>query len=122
MVAITHNFSDILERIVVIFTGKIHTNLSWISDFFIFLLRNDVCIETDESGKTNIECEQIQCSIKGRKGDDFSHLPEIEKENKITLSQFDLKEVIRQTIFASPGRILLTSDKVLPGTMTSILG
>ena len=44
---------------------------------------NDVCIETDESGKTNIECEQIQCSIMGRKGDDFSHLPEIEKENKI---------------------------------------
>ena len=42
MVAITHNFSDILERLVGIFTGKIHTNLSWISDFFIFLLRNDV--------------------------------------------------------------------------------
>ena len=38
MVAITHNFSDILERIVGIFTGKIHTNLSWISDFFIFFL------------------------------------------------------------------------------------
>lgn len=32
----------------------------------------------------------------------FSHLPEIEKENKITLSQFDLKEVIRQTIFLYP--------------------
>ena len=34
--------SDILERIVGIFTGKIHTNLSWISVFFIILLRKDV--------------------------------------------------------------------------------
>ena len=43
MVAITHNFSDILERIVGIFTGKIHTNLSWIRDFLIYLVRIDVC-------------------------------------------------------------------------------
>uniref|UniRef100_UPI003FF08B5C DNA polymerase III subunit beta n=1 Tax=Anaerobutyricum hallii TaxID=39488 RepID=UPI003FF08B5C len=78
--------------------GKIALEAKIFSEIIKKIPDNDVCIETDESGKTNIECEQIQCSIMGRKGDDFSHLPEIEKENKITLSQFDLKEVIRQTI------------------------
>ena len=80
--------------------GKIALEAKIFSEIIKKIPDNDVCIETDESGKTNIECEQIQCSIMGRKGDDFSHLPEIEKENKITLSQFDLKEVIRQTIFS----------------------
>ena len=80
--------------------GKIALEAKIFSEIIKKIPDNDVCIETDESGKTNIECEQIQCSIMGRKGDDFSHLPEIEKENKITLSQFNLKEVIRQTIFS----------------------
>ena len=31
---------------------------------------------------------------------EFPYLPEIEKEKSITLSQFTLKEVIRQTIFS----------------------
>ncbi len=34
------------------------------------------------------------------KGEEFSYLPEIEKNQSITLSQFSLKEVIRQTIFS----------------------
>ena len=80
--------------------GKIALEAKIFSEIIKKIPDSDVCIETDESGKTNIECEQIQCSIMGRKGDDFSHLPEIEKENRITLSQFDLKEVIRQTIFS----------------------
>ena len=80
--------------------GKIALEAKIFSEIIKKIPDNDVYIETDEAGKTNIECEQIQCSIMGRKGDDFSHLPEIEKENKITLSQFDLKEVIRQTIFS----------------------
>ena len=61
---------------------------------------NDVILETEENGNTSIRCEQIHCNIMGKQGDDFSHLPEITKENKITISQYDLKEIIRQTIFS----------------------
>ena len=36
----------------------------------------------------------------GQEGEEFPSLPEIEKNQSITLSQFSLKEVIRQTIFS----------------------
>lgn len=49
-----------------------------------------------------LNVNRFSAALWEEKGDDFSHLPEIEKENKITLSQFDLKEVIRQTIFLYP--------------------
>lgn len=97
--------------------GKIALEAKIFSEIIKKIPDNDVCIETDESGKTNIECEQIQCSIMGRRGDDFSHLPEIEKENKITLSQFDLKEVIRQTIFSVSDN---ENNKLMTGELLSI--
>ena len=78
---------------------------------------NDVYIESDESGKTKIECEQIECTIMGRLGNDFSHLPEIEKNNKITISQFDLKEVIRQTIFSISDN---ENNKLMTGELLSV--
>ena len=39
-------------------------------------------------------------NIVGKSGDDFSYIPYIERNEAITLSQFTLKEVIRQTIFS----------------------
>ena len=61
---------------------------------------SDVVIETDESFKTTITCEKAKFNIIGKSGEDFSYLPYIEKNEPITMSQFTLKEVIRQTIFS----------------------
>lgn len=61
---------------------------------------NDVVIETDASFKTIITCEKAKFNIIGKSGEDFSYLPYIERNNSILLSQFTLKEVIRQTIFS----------------------
>ena len=61
---------------------------------------NDITIETDDSFKTTITCEKAKFNIMGKSGEDFSFLPEIEKNDCVMLSQFTLKEVIRQTIFA----------------------
>ena len=36
----------------------------------------------------------------GKSGEDFSYLPVVEREDNIVVSQFTLKEVIRQTIFS----------------------
>ena len=61
---------------------------------------NEVVIETDESFKTVITCEKAKFNIIGKSGEDFSYLPYIEKNDPIAISQFTLKEVIRQTIFS----------------------
>ena len=61
---------------------------------------NDITIETDDSFKTTITCEKAKFNIIGKSGEDFSYLPEIEKNDSVVISQFTLKEVIRQTIFS----------------------
>ena len=42
----------------------------------------------------------IKFNIIGKSGDDFSYIPYVERNESIVLSQFTLKEVIRQTIFS----------------------
>lgn len=59
-----------------------------------------VTIESDEKMNTTITCEKAKFNIMGKEGDDFSMLPMIEKNDPVCLSQFTLKEVIRQTIFS----------------------
>lgn len=61
---------------------------------------NDITIETNDTYKTTITCEKSKFNIIGKSGDDFSFLPEIEKSDSVIVSQFTLKEVIRQTIFS----------------------
>ena len=61
---------------------------------------NDVTIETDDNLRTTISCEKAIFTISGKLGEDFSYLPVIEKIRFIYMSQFTLKEVIRQTIFS----------------------
>ena len=59
-----------------------------------------VLIETDSNCKVTITCEKAKFNIIGKTGDDFSYLPIIEKNDSVVISQFTLKEVIRQTIFS----------------------
>ena len=61
---------------------------------------NDITIETTDSYKTTITCEKAKFNIIGKSGEDFSFLPEIERNDSVIVSQFTLKEVIRQTIFS----------------------
>ena len=61
---------------------------------------NEVVIECDENLQTTITCEKAKFNISSKSGEDFSYLPYVEKNETITLSQFTLKEIIRQTIFS----------------------
>ena len=85
---------DILEKGVIALDAKIF------SEIVRKLPDNDVSIETDSSFKTVISCEKAKFNIVGKSGDDFSYIPFIEKNESIVISQFTLKEVIRQTIFS----------------------
>ena len=64
------------------------------------LLDSDITIDTDPSCKTTITCEKAKFNIIGKSGEDFSYLPVVEKNDSIIISQFTLKEVVRQTIFS----------------------
>lgn len=61
---------------------------------------NDIMISTDANYKATITCEKSKFNIIGKRGDDFAYLPQIEKNDSIIVSQFTLREVIRQTIFS----------------------
>ena len=61
---------------------------------------NDITIKTDDKFTATITCEKAKFTIPGRPGDDFAYLPIIEKDEPLTISQFTLKEMIRQTIFS----------------------
>ena len=64
------------------------------------LPENDITIETESNLNTVITCEKSKFNIMGKSGEDFSYLPVVEKNIPVILSQFSLKEVIRQTIFS----------------------
>lgn len=61
---------------------------------------SDVTIHTDENFVATITCEKAKFTIPGRAGEDFAYLPVIERDESLTLSQFTLKEMIRQTLFS----------------------
>lgn len=85
---------EIAERGVIALDAKIF------SEIVRKLPDSDVTIETDASFKTTITCEKAKFNIVGKSGDDFSYIPYIERNEPIVMSQFTLKEVIRQTIFS----------------------
>ena len=85
---------EIIER------GVIALDAKFFSEVVRNLPENDITIETDESFKTVIKCEKSIINIIAKSGDDFSRIPYIEKNDSIVMSQFTLKEVIKQTIFS----------------------
>lgn len=80
---------------------------------------NDVTIVTDNSYKTNIKCEKSKFTIIGKSGEDFSYLPNIERIDSIVVSQYTLKEVIRQTIFSIADN---DNNKLMTGELFEING
>jgi len=92
-----------IETIVegeIIEKGKIAIDAKLFSEIVRKLPDNDITLTTDSNNNALITCEKSKFNIAGKSGDDFSYLPAIIKDKMITLSQFQLKEVINQTIFS----------------------
>lgn len=80
---------------------------------------NEVTIETEESFKTFIKCEKSNFTIIGKSGEDFSSIPVIPRNEPIIISQFTLKEVIKQTIFSIADN---ENNKLMTGELFEIEG
>lgn len=97
--------------------GMIAIDAKIFSEIVRKLPDNDVIIENDENLQTTITCEKAKFNISGKSGEDFAYLPIIEKNETIVVSQFTLKEVIRQTIFSIADN---ESNKLMTGELFEI--
>ena len=102
---------DIIDRGMIAIDAKIF------SEIVRKLPDNEVTIETLDNLQTVITCEKAKFDIAGKPGDEFAYLPIIEKEDSIEVSQFTLKEVIRQTIFSISDS---ESNKLMTGELFDI--
>ena len=104
---------DIVESGVIALDAKIFLEIvRKLPDSFI-------TIDTDASYKTLITCEKAKFTIVGKSGEDFSYLPMVEKEESIVISQFSLKEMVRQTIFSISDN---DNNKLMTGELFEING
>lgn len=109
-----------IETIVkgdIINEGVVALNAKVFSEIIRRLPENEVSITTFDNYVTEIICEKAKFSIVGRSGEEFPALPEIEKEKPLSLSQYTLKEVIRQTVFSISDN---ESNKIMTGELFDI--
>lgn len=97
--------------------GMIAIDAKIFSEIVRKLPDNEIVIETNENLQMTITCEKAKFDISAKSGEDFSYLPIIEKNETILLSQFTLKEVIRQTIFSIADN---ESNKLMTGELFEI--
>lgn len=76
-----------------------------------------ITIESDEKLNTTISCDKSVFKIQGKDGDEFSYIPHIERDQSIKLSQFTLKELIRQTLFSIS---VNDSNKMMTGELFEV--
>ena len=80
--------------------GILAINARIFSEIVRKLPDSDVVIESINDSQAIITCEKAKFNIAAQSGEDFAYLPSVEKDDFITVSEYTLKEVIRQTIFS----------------------
>ncbi len=104
---------DIVEKGIIAVDAKVF------SEIVRKLPDNSVTIETGNNYQIRITCEKANFNISGKSGEDFSYLPYIEKTDYVSISQFSLKEVIRQTIFSIADN---ENNKLMTGELIEVDG
>lgn len=99
--------------------GKIAIDAKIFSEIVRKLPDSEITISTDNNYQMLITCEKAKFNIAGKSGEDFSYLPMIEKDKFIYLSQFTLKEIIRQTIFSIADN---DNNKIMTGELFEVNG
>ena len=103
-ISITTNDNDMAIKTSIIGSvekpGKIAIDARILSDIVRKLPDNVIVIESDVTNKIKINCESSEFNLKGHDANEFPDIPETGKLSEIVLSEFTLKELIRQTIFS----------------------
>ena len=99
--------------------GSVALSARLLSDIVRKLPKNTVLVETDVNFMTKISCDKTKFNLVGRSGEEFPYPEEVEKDDFITISQFTLKEVIKQTIFSISDN---DNNKIMTGELFDIKG
>ena len=97
--------------------GRVALDARIFSDIVRKLPNSLVTIETNGQDLTTITCEKAKFDIPGRNADEFAALPMIVKEEPVVISQFSLREIIRQTIFSIAAN---ENNKLMTGELFEI--
>jgi DNA polymerase-3 subunit beta len=78
---------------------------------------SEVTIETDYNMNVVFLCDKSRVMIPGEAGDDFTDLPNVERDESIEISQFSLKQIISQTLFSIASN---ENNKLMTGELFEI--
>ena len=97
--------------------GLICLDAKMFSEIVRKMPEDDVTIEVRENLQTTISCGKSVFRIVGKDATEFSPLPSVDRKDPVTLTQFQLREMIRQTIFSiSPN----DANKIMTGEFLQI--
>lgn len=102
---------DIIEK------GSIAIQAKVFSEIIRKLPDDEVTIETDYDFNTTILCGKAKFNISGNSSEEFPSLPNVSKDKSIVISQFSLKEIIRQTVFSIADN---ENNKIMTGELFEI--
>ena len=92
--------------------------------FFSNIIRkcpeSDIRITSDEKFHTNISSQKFNIDIIGKPGEDFYNIPVIPRNEPLRISQFTLRELIRQTTFTISETN--TNNRMMTGELMEIKG
>ena len=97
--------------------GSIAIDAKILSDIVRKLPDDDVYLEADSNYFANIKCGKAKFNIPGQDPEEFPESPVIEKSEYLGMSQFTLKEMIRQTTFSLD---LNENNKLMTGELFEI--
>lgn len=80
---------------------------------------DEVSISVDEGYHMNITCGKAKFNISAKPTEEFPFLPNIVREKNVLISQFTLKDIIRQTVFSISDN---ENAKVMTGELFEIHG
>ena len=99
--------------------GSVAINAKVFYEIIRKLPAGEVKIAVDENYMVNINCGKAKFNIAAKSTEEFPYLPTIMKDKSVQISQFTLKETIRQTVFSISDN---ENTKIMTGEYFEITG
>ena len=99
--------------------GEISVNAKTLSDVVRRMPEGDVTLETKGESEVLIRCKKVKYNLPMQPVEEYPRIPQVERANSVWISEFDLKEAIRQTIFSVSDN---DSNKMMTGELFVING